>query len=72
MTAAKIMDISSRLPGGAGQVADAVSAHTQVRMEDAPTSLKIPQSECPVIWIRLLRHKMSQIMVQYRRPSRSS
>ena len=36
MTAAKIMDIISRLPGCAGQAADAVSAYTQVKMEDAP------------------------------------
>ena len=35
MTAAKIMDIISRLPGCDGQAADAVSAHTQVKMEDA-------------------------------------
>ena len=31
MTAAKVMDIISRLPGCAGQAADAVSAYTQVR-----------------------------------------
>ena len=31
MTAAKIMEIISRLPGCAGQAADAVSAHTQVK-----------------------------------------
>ena len=35
MTAAKIMDIISRLPGFDGQAADAVSANTQVKMEDA-------------------------------------
>ena len=35
MTAAKIMDIISRLPGCDGQAADAVSAKTQVKMEDA-------------------------------------
>ena len=57
MTAAKIMDIISRLPGCVGQAADAVSVHTQVKMEDAPKLLKIPQSECPEIWIRLPRHK---------------
>ena len=34
MTAAKIMDIISRLLGCDGQAADAVSAHTQVKMED--------------------------------------
>ena len=30
MTTAKVMDIISRLPGCAGQAADAVSAYTQV------------------------------------------
>ena len=35
MTAAKIMDIISRLPGCDGQAADAVSAYTQVKMEEA-------------------------------------
>ena len=43
-TAAKIMDFISRLPGCDGQAADAVSAYTQVRMEDAPKLLKIPKS----------------------------
>ena len=57
MTAAKAMDIISRLPGCAGQAADAVSAYSQVKMEDAPKLLKIPKSECPDIWIRLPRHK---------------
>ena len=57
MTAAKVMDIISRLPGCAGQAADAVSAYTQVRMEDAPKLLKIQQSKCPDIWMRLPRHK---------------
>ena len=57
MTAAKIMDIISRLLGCDGQAADAVSAYTQVKMEDAHKLLKIPKSECPDIWIRLPRHK---------------
>ena len=35
MTAAEVMDIISRLPGCDGQAADAVSAYTQVKMEDA-------------------------------------
>ena len=51
------MDIISRLPGCDGQAADAVSAYTQVKMEDAHKLLKIPKSECPDIWIRLPRHK---------------
>ena len=65
MTAAKFMDIISRLPGCAGQAADAASAKTLVKMEDAPK--------------RMSRHlnsstttQMAQIMVQYGRPSRSS
>ena len=57
MTAAKVMDIISRLPGCAGRAADAVSAYTQVKMEDAPKLMKIPKSECPDIWILLPRHK---------------
>ena len=71
MTAGKVMYIISRLPGCAGQAADAVSAYTQVIMEDAPTLLKIPKSECPDIWIRLPR-QTAQIMVQSGRPSRSA
>ena len=57
MTAAKIMDIISRLPGCDGQAADAVSAYTQVKIEDAHKLFTIPKSECPDIWIRLPRHK---------------
>ena len=57
MTAAKVMDIISRLPGCDGQATDAVSAYTQVKMEDAPKLLEIPKSDCPDIWIRLPRHK---------------
>ena len=47
----------SKLPGCAGQAADAVSAYTQVKIEDAHKLLKIPKSECPDIWIRLPRHE---------------
>ena len=57
MTAAKVMDIISRLPACDGQAADAVSVYTQVKMEDAHKLLKIPKSECPDIRIRLPRHK---------------
>ena len=57
MTAAEIMDIISRFPGCDGQAADAVSAYTQVKMEDAHKLFQIPKSECPDIWIRQPRHK---------------
>ena len=52
MTAAKVMDIISRLPECDGQAADAVSAYTQVKMEDAPKLLKIPK-----IGVSRHRHK---------------
>ena len=57
MTAAKIMYIISRLPGCDGQAADAVSAYSQVKLEDAHKLFKIPKSESPDSWIRLPRHK---------------
>ena len=57
MTAAKIMDIISRVPGCARQAADAISGHTQVKIEDAPSLFNIPKSECPGIWIRPPKHK---------------
>ena len=48
MTAAKVMDISSRLPGCAGQAADAVSAFSQVKNGRCTNSIKtISKSECP-------------------------
>ena len=72
MTAAKIMDTISRLPGCDGQAADAVSAYTQVKMEDAHKLFKNSK-------VGVSRHldssttaQMAKIMVQYGRPSCSS
>ena len=56
MTAAKVMDVIARLPDCDGQTADAVSAYARVKVEDAPTLLKIRESECRDIWIRHRRH----------------
>ena len=39
------------------QADDAVSAYTQVELEDTYRLLKIPMSECPDVWIRLPRQK---------------
>ena len=36
MTAAEVMDVIASLPHCDGQASDAVSAYTQVKMEDAP------------------------------------
>ena len=57
MTAAKGMDVIARLPECAGQAADAISVHTQVKMEDARVSVKLPKSVCPDIWM----HPFSQM-----------
>ena len=58
MTAAKVMDIISRLPGCAGQAADAVPAYTQVPNGRCSEIANIVEkSKCPDIWIRLQRHK---------------
>ena len=57
VTSAKVTDVVARLPGCAGQVADAMSAYTQARMEDAAKLLKITESEFPDVWIRLPEHK---------------
>ena len=56
MTRAKVLHVIARLRGSAGQASDAVSADTQVKMEDIPTLLKLPNSQCPEIWIRLPRY----------------
>ena len=56
MTSAKGMDIISRPPDCDGQAADAVSAYTWVKMEDAPKLLKIPMLLTDVR-IRLPKHK---------------
>ena len=71
MTAAKIMDIISRLPGCDGQATDAASAYTQ---ENGRCSQIIEISK-----IGVSRHldssattQMAKIMVQYGRSSRSS
>ena len=72
MTAAKIMDIISRVPGCDGQAADAVSAKTQVK--NGRCSQIIENSQ-----VGVSRHldmstttQMAKIMVQYGRPSCSS
>ena len=48
------MDIISRLPGSAGQAADAVSAYTHVKMDTNYWKIQIGMSD---IWIRLPGHK---------------
>ena len=68
MTAAKIMDVIARLPDCDGQVADAITSYTQVKLKDAPRLLKIPTSECPDVWIRLPRHKLPKSWANIEHP----
>ena len=49
LTATKVLDVISRLPDCAGEARDAVSAYTQVRLEDASNLLRLLRSECPVL-----------------------
>ena len=72
MTAAKVMDIISRLPGCAGQAADAVSAYTLVKKEDAPKLLKMPKARMSRYLDSSTTTQLAKIIFQYGRPSRSS
>ena len=65
MIAEKVMDIISRLPGCSGQAADAVSAYSQVKMEDASTLMSRYLDTST-------EAQMAKIMVQCGRSSRSS
>ena len=71
LTAAEVMNVIARLPGCAGQAADAVSAYTQVKMEDAPSLLKIPVRMSKYLET-FTKTQTAQIMVEHGRPSRSS
>ena len=64
MTAAKVMDITSRLPGCLGQAADAVSAYTQFIMGAEVTMSRYLDTSTQT--------QMAQIMVQCGGPSCSS
>ena len=52
-----VLDVIARLPGCDGQAADAMSAHAQVKLEDAPRMLETPRSECPEVRICLPRRE---------------
>ena len=72
MTAAKAMDVIARLPRCDGQAADAVSANTQVKMEDAHKLLKIPKTGMSRHLESSTATQMAKTVVQNGRPSRSS
>ena len=59
MTAGEVLDVISRLPGCSGQASDAVSAHTQVELKDAP-ELHLSEEDCPMVWISLPKDRRHQ------------
>ena len=65
VTAAEVVDVVARLPDCDGQAADAVSACTEAKLDDAPRLLNIPKSECPDEWTRLPRPKWPKILVKH-------
>ena len=58
MTAAKVMDVTSRLPRCAKQAADAVFVYTRWKWRMLQNCWKF-QSQCPDVWKRCPRHKCS-------------
>ena len=72
MTAAKVMDMRSRLPDVQDKQLMQYPLYTQVKMEDASTLFKIPESECPDIWIRSPTHKRQKSWSGIKNPSRSN
>ena len=53
LTAAKALDVISRLAGSSGQATDAVSAYTQVEMKDAPERVHQSEEDWAKIRIRV-------------------
>ena len=72
MTAAKVMDIISRLPGCAGQAADAVSVYTQVKNGRCTEAIENSKVRMSRYLDTSTETQMAQIMVQYGRASPSS
>ena len=69
MTAARDMDIISRLLGCAGQAADAVSAYTQVKVERYSQIVENSRVTMSRYLDSSTKTQMAEIMVQYVRPS---
>ena len=53
MAAAQFVDTTSKFLGITGGASEAVSAHMQVKMIDAPRLLKLPENDDPDISIRM-------------------
>ena len=69
---AKVMDVTPRLTGCAGQAADAISVYTQVKLEDATIIVENSKVRMSRYLDTSTKQQMAQIMVQHGRPSRSS
>ena len=54
MAAARFLGTISKLLGMAEERSDPLSAYIEVKMTEAPRLLRMPEEECPEIWIRSL------------------
>ena len=72
VTAAKVMDIISRLPGRGGQAADAESAYIQVKNRTCSKIFENSQIGMCRYLVSSTTTQMAKIMVQYGRPSCST
>ena len=72
MTAAKVMDIVSKLPGCAGQAPEAISACTQVKNGGCTNVIENSRIRKSRYLDTSTKTQMAQIMVQYGTPSCSS
>ena len=68
MTAAEVMDVTSRLPGCAGQAADAISAYTQVKNGRCTDVIKNSEVRISRYLDTSSETQMAQIMVQQEDP----
>ena len=68
MTVLKVLDVTSRRPGCAGQACDTVAASSYIKIKDAPRLLEHPDSECPTIGIRQPRSRRLQLLNKIQDP----
>ena len=69
----KWWDVVARLPDCDGQAADAVSAYTQLELENTPRLFKIRESGCPDMWKKtFFTTEMADILGKHRRPCGTS
>ena len=64
LTAAKVLDTSSRWPGMSGEANGALSSYTQEKMSDASRFLNLLETGCPTtkMWTRFHRNRRPKLL----------